>query len=667
MSRYKGTPILIIDTVKPQANQLLTFNEQDFNAAEFIIQLKRNGETLTLTDTTTRLVIRKPDGTTVFIDCPVTNVDNGEVTVTLTSNALAALGICNCELFLYDVDGTEIAVSRKFKYLVESSLLNDEAVESTNEYQSLTTLIVESEEAIDNANTAATNAKSAYQTWLDAGNAGTEQDFLNSLVGEQGPQGPTGPAGVDGAAGPQGIQGPTGATGAQGPKGDKGDPGTASVAINDTVTNTTQTWSSQKISDYANKVAIIYNKGLIIDMVNNTYETVYAGLKVLVGSTQYTVARVLTTSVTYAWNSVFWFDKSTLTIGLGTISDVVGNNRYILAYYSNDLKLWLFNEGNITIKYQTINVPWKMNNFLYMHIPTQNKKALIDTVNKKVIIKSYSYFLKSDTLTQYNNTADVTLDYSAIPSNREVYIYFDASTNTFLISDDQNKPANGDRVLYFVTSFRNHTFTEIYPSFNQNAFISYTTNDSEIAEWTALGDSLTYGGGWTDKAITLLKQNITLNNMGVNGSQMTGTGSSPMVTRIDTMSPTTKLLTIFAGTNDTNNPVGDINNPKDTTTFIGSYKTCIEKAYTINPNVRILIIVPSRSFNTDLTEVNRSHIVQAVKDVAKFYGLPYLDLYDKLGMNAINQHIYLSDKLHYNDVGKNTVGRMVAEFIKQHY
>jgi hypothetical protein len=31
---------------------------------------------------------------------------------------------------------------------------------------------------------------SAYEIWLNAGNSGTEQDFLDSLVGPQGPAGP---------------------------------------------------------------------------------------------------------------------------------------------------------------------------------------------------------------------------------------------------------------------------------------------------------------------------------------------------------------------------------------------------------------------------------------------------------------------------------------------
>lgn len=40
------------------------------------------------------------------------------------------------------------------------------------------------------------DGKSAYEIWLDEGNVGTEQDFLDSLVGADGAQGPPGANGV---------------------------------------------------------------------------------------------------------------------------------------------------------------------------------------------------------------------------------------------------------------------------------------------------------------------------------------------------------------------------------------------------------------------------------------------------------------------------------------
>ena len=67
--------------------------------------------------------------------------------------------------------------------------------------------------------------KSAYDLWLEAGNVGTEADFLLSLKGNQGDTGPQGPKGDPGETGPQGPKGDPGDTGPQGPKGDPGDPG----------------------------------------------------------------------------------------------------------------------------------------------------------------------------------------------------------------------------------------------------------------------------------------------------------------------------------------------------------------------------------------------------------------------------------------------------------
>lgn len=56
-------------------------------------------------------------------------------------------------------------------------------------------------QAIKEAKEQAKPGKSAYQTWIDQGNKGTEQDFLNSLKGEKGETGATGKTGADGNPG----------------------------------------------------------------------------------------------------------------------------------------------------------------------------------------------------------------------------------------------------------------------------------------------------------------------------------------------------------------------------------------------------------------------------------------------------------------------------------
>lgn len=69
---------------------------------------------------------------------------------------------------------------------------------------------------------------SAYESWLNVGNVGTEADFLLTVVGPvgaTGPEGPTGATGATGPTGPQGDEGPQGIQGIQGIQGVQGDTG----------------------------------------------------------------------------------------------------------------------------------------------------------------------------------------------------------------------------------------------------------------------------------------------------------------------------------------------------------------------------------------------------------------------------------------------------------
>ena len=79
--------------------------------------------------------------------------------------------------------------------------------------------------------------KSAYLTAVDNGFVGSEEQWLDSLVGQtgatgpQGPQGATGPKGDTGDTGPQGIQGAKGDTGDTGPQGPQGIQGPAGPGV----------------------------------------------------------------------------------------------------------------------------------------------------------------------------------------------------------------------------------------------------------------------------------------------------------------------------------------------------------------------------------------------------------------------------------------------------
>lgn len=75
------------------------------------------------------------------------------------------------------------------------------------------------------------DGKSAYQIWLDAGNSGTELDFLASLKGEKGDTGEQGAPGADGQNGTDGKDGAPGADGKDGTDGQDGADGKSAYEI----------------------------------------------------------------------------------------------------------------------------------------------------------------------------------------------------------------------------------------------------------------------------------------------------------------------------------------------------------------------------------------------------------------------------------------------------
>lgn len=121
---------------------------------------------------------------------------------------------------------------------------------------------------------------SAYQVAVNNGFIGTEQQWLDSLVG------PAGADGADGAPGADGADGAPGADGATGPKGDKGDAGPG-IAIGGTSgqyltkvdgTDYNTQWSTLDLSGYQSKVANVSDTeiGYLDGVVSSIQTQIYS-------------------------------------------------------------------------------------------------------------------------------------------------------------------------------------------------------------------------------------------------------------------------------------------------------------------------------------------------------------------------------------------------------
>lgn len=413
------------------------------------------------------------------------------------------------------------------------------------------------------------------------------------------------------------------------------------------------------------------NNRFVVNMLANTWTINFGGVKVNIGKDTFTVPAQTATAYTFVFNSCFYYKKSTNQILTGAFSSSLINNidHFIISIWDNDAKRWIFNETNMILSLSDANSPFNLSRKLYVTPTSFSLKLVLDTKARSITIPAFTIFQFSDDMTTASLSVAQTLTYST--TNRNYYLYYDRTNSTFLLSDNITRPTNANRALYFVTNFRlnNATSDVVELTENANAIVVVTNKDSELLEITGLGDSNTFGGGWTTGIGEYLNQRIIFNNMGVNGSTMTnplGSTVNSMEARSVNIPATTKLLIIMGGTNDTSLPLGTLtaSAPYNIQTFIGAYQTVIERAYSINSSMRIVLFVPMRSYVSGV-QVNRDNIVNAVKSIGLKYAIPVLDLHNEMGINEFNQSIYFSDQLHLNDVGKGLLKRIASEKIKE--
>jgi len=93
-------------------------------------------------------------------------------------------------------------------------------------------------------------------------------------------------------------------------------------------------------------------------------------------------------------------------------------------------------------------------------------------------------------------------------------------------------------------------------------------------------------------------------------------------------------------------PIGSVFN---TNTFYGALQASIEKILTTKPTMRVYLVtpIPGYYFDTTATYNNEGKLsvdyVNAIKTVGELYGCPVCDWYNNIGINSLNESIYLGD------------------------
>lgn len=232
---------VIIDLINDSKNKVpqITFNKNDRYTSIIAVKLNADGYAVNLNDKTIDIYIKKPDDKKVYSSMQVADAEQGILYIELPTQALTAAGTCTVELRIQSND--EVRIPASFTYNVIDSIIDDSAIESTNEFSALTDKINEVNKMLEDG---IEGLEGPQGPQGPKGDAFTYDDFTpeqleglrgpQGLQGEQGPQGIQGERGPQGVAGPKGEQGPAGRDGIDGvqgpigpagPKGDKGETG----------------------------------------------------------------------------------------------------------------------------------------------------------------------------------------------------------------------------------------------------------------------------------------------------------------------------------------------------------------------------------------------------------------------------------------------------------
>ena len=207
-----------------------------------------------------------------------------------------------------------------------------------------------------------------------------------------------------------------------------------------------------------------------------------------------------------------------------------------------------------------------------------------------------------------------------------------------------------------------------------------------------LGDSITDGHGTSAKEFTYWNQFGKRTGAIVSANGIGGTRIAPQrvyiverpwenrhfSSRVEELDPEADIVVVFGGTNDFGNGDAALGTIADRTedSFYGACHVLVQKLYERYPNGTIVLMTPLHRLSEDETLYNElgvrrvgplSAYVQALRDVAEFYGLPLVDLFANCPIQPrmeLQREKYMPDGLHPNDAGAELVAQCLQTVLE---
>ncbi len=206
-----------------------------------------------------------------------------------------------------------------------------------------------------------------------------------------------------------------------------------------------------------------------------------------------------------------------------------------------------------------------------------------------------------------------------------------------------------------------------------------------------LGDSITEGTGASEHALCYVERFAAMTgaevvNYGIGGTRFARRREphenprfdQDFCGRYDKMDDDADIVVVFGGTNDFGTGDAALGTIADRTndTFYGACHLLVQKLYEKYPKATVVLMTPLHRLSEDEVLYNELGVrrvgplrvyVQALRDIAEFYGLPLVDLFANCPIQPrvdILRQMYMPDGLHPNDAGAGLVAHCLQTVLE---
>ena len=381
-------------------------------------------------------------------------------------------------------------------------------------------------------------------------------------------------------------------------------------------------------------------------------------------------ANTLNISVIYSDNITSPFSHNIKIYDVDEINDIQNHIAKICdktSYNIEDLKelskkaAILVNPFDVIFDKQITITNSDYNSFEFSKLLKPNKKYLVVTTSSN--ISKIGLLNKSYTWEEYKNV----YKYNFIR-----YVELDTTENSMdivVVSSGVTTSETADLVVFDISNFglqlSQKNILDAYISRDKGYNVFDLKSESEVKNkwkdktWISLGDSITAPG---------IYQNFVRNELEFKTVLNKGIAGQPLASFTDNVTDeefeSADLITLYGALNNMypNAPsLGNITDEPQKTgsTFISNLKYQIEYILSKKPTITLVIIGTHNAWDSYRPNIyqpirdgkNIGDYVKGMGEVARMYGLHFIDMYAESGLNALTMSNYSEDNCHLNELG----------------